>query len=62
MLLSASEAARRVGRHPVTVKRWAAEGLFPPPTRINRRLYWHAADVDKFVERTRNTVKAEFAR
>lgn len=48
-LIRIGAAAKRLGVHPITLKRWVASGDFPQPVRLGPRSvrYFRVADVEK---------------
>ncbi len=48
-LLTIKDVTQRYRCTPITVRRWIAAGVFPPPLRIGRRkVLWLRADIEKF--------------
>lgn len=47
-LIRASVAAKRLGKHPITLKRWSEQGILPEPIRLGPRgdRHYLAADID----------------
>jgi MerR family transcriptional regulator, heat shock protein HspR len=45
-----SEAARRVGVHPATLRRWHAKGLISPQLDVNRARVFSIADLVRLRE------------
>uniref|UniRef100_E6PW64 Uncharacterized protein n=1 Tax=mine drainage metagenome TaxID=410659 RepID=E6PW64_9ZZZZ len=49
-ILPTPEAAQALGRKPQTLRRWACDGSGPiKPIRINGRLHWAVADLQKIL-------------
>ena len=49
-ILPTPEAAQALGRQPQTLRRWACDGSGPiKPIRINGRLHWAVADLQKLL-------------
>lgn len=42
------ELTERFGCTPITLRRWIAKGIFPPPVRLGRKVFWLRENIAKF--------------
>jgi predicted DNA-binding transcriptional regulator AlpA len=47
--LTAAEVAKRLGKHPMTVYRWAYAGTGPPTFRLAGRRYWPPDELERWL-------------
>jgi predicted site-specific integrase-resolvase len=57
--LTAAEIATRLGKHPITLYRWALAGIGPPSVKIVGRRYWPEADFERWLREQRTPEPAE---
>ena len=54
-LLSIEEVAERLRVKVLTIRLLRQEGRFPPAIKVGRRLVWHAADLEAWLETQRES-------
>jgi predicted DNA-binding transcriptional regulator AlpA len=47
--VTAKQLGQRLSAHPLTIHRWAAAGLIPPPVRIGRSVRWRWLEVQEYL-------------